>query len=101
MNFANKLCNVVSLYLERLYYHQAHSSSTFLFVMFCFQETKINYCSRITTKLWRKHHVLSLQGDESLYGDAGCSVLSEEIRNRLKLSVVLGSVSKFFTDRMG
>lgn len=103
MNFANKLRNVVSLYLERLYYHQARSSSTFFFLfgLFCFQETKINYCSRITTKLWRKHHVLSLQGDESIHGDAGCSVLSEEIRNRLKLSVVLGSVSKFFTDRMG
>lgn len=31
MNFANELCNVVSWYLERLWYHQAHSSSTSFF----------------------------------------------------------------------
>jgi len=43
----------------------------------------------------------SLQGDESLYGDAGCSVLSEEIRNRVKLSAVLSNASKFIADRMG
>lgn len=46
MNFANRLCNVVSHYLGKLYYYQTHSSSFLFIYLFVIQEAKIKLLSQ-------------------------------------------------------